>query len=92
MSKIGCYRAYLSLGFNLRYTNSIQKKNTLSHLQEKITDNCRSNNNNKKRKNMSRFKLKREVDDDLSVCMLNILPKVRSLPNLLAIDLVKVEI
>ena len=35
---------------------------------------------------------KQEVDDDLSVCMLNILPKVNSLPSLLAIILMKMEI
>ena len=33
-----------------------------------------------------------EVGDDLSVCVLNVLPKVSSLPSLLAINLVKVEI
>ena len=35
---------------------------------------------------------KQEVSNDLSVCMLNILPKVKSLLCLLAINLVKVEI
>ena len=34
---------------------------------------------------------KQEVGDDLSVCVLNILPKVSSLPSLLSINLVKVE-
>ena len=34
-------------------------------------------------------KLKQEVDDDLSVCAMNILPKVSSLPSLLAISLMK---
>ena len=38
------------------------------------------------------FKYEQEVGDNLSVCVLNILPKVSSLPNLLAINLVKVEI
>ena len=36
--------------------------------------------------------LKQEVGDDISVCTLNILHKVSSLPSLLAINLVKVEI
>ena len=35
---------------------------------------------------------KQEVDDDLSVCVMNILPKVSSLPSLLAINLMKMEI
>ena len=35
---------------------------------------------------------KQEVRDNLSVCVLNILPKVSSLPNLLAINVMKVEI
>ena len=35
---------------------------------------------------------KQEFGDDLSVCALNILPKVSSLPMLLAINLMKVEI
>ena len=35
---------------------------------------------------------KQEVDDDLSVCMMNIIPKVNSLPSLLAISLMKMEI
>ena len=38
------------------------------------------------------FKYEQEVGDNLSVCVLNILPKVSSLANLLAINLVKVEI
>ena len=38
------------------------------------------------------FQKKQEVADDLSVCVLNILPKVSSLPSLLVINLVKVEI
>ena len=37
------------------------------------------------------FKLQ-EVGDDSNVCVLNILPKVSSLPSLLAINLVKIEI
>ena len=37
-------------------------------------------------------KQKQEVCDDLGVCVLNILRKVNSLPSLLAINLVKVEI
>ena len=36
--------------------------------------------------------LKQEVGDDLSVGVLNILPKINSLPSLLHINLVKVEI
>ena len=36
--------------------------------------------------------LQQKDGDDLSVCVLNILPKVSSLPSLLAINLVKVEI
>ena len=36
--------------------------------------------------------LKQEVGDDLSIGVLNILPKVNSLPSLLSINLVKVEI
>ena len=36
-------------------------------------------------------KTEQEVCDDLSVFMLNIFPKVSSLPTLLAINLVKVE-
>ena len=35
---------------------------------------------------------KQEVGDNLSVCVMNILPKVSSLPNLLAINLMKMEI
>ena len=35
---------------------------------------------------------KQKVGDDLSVCVLHILPKVSSLPDLLAINLMKVEI
>ena len=35
---------------------------------------------------------KQEVRDNLSVCVLNILPKVSSVPNVLAINVVKVEI
>ena len=35
---------------------------------------------------------KQEVGDDLSVCMLNLLPKVSTLPRLVTINLVKVEI
>ena len=34
---------------------------------------------------------KQEVGDNLSVCVMNILPKVSSLPNLLAINLMKME-
>ena len=33
-----------------------------------------------------------EVGDDLSVCVLNILPKTNNLPSLLPINLVKVKI
>ena len=33
-----------------------------------------------------------ELGDDLSVCIMNILPKVSSLPSLLAINLTKMEI
>ena len=36
--------------------------------------------------------IKQKVDDDLSVCMLNILPEANSLTSLLAINLIKVEI
>ena len=36
-------------------------------------------------------KITQELGDDISVCVLNILPKVSSLPSLLAINLVKVE-
>ena len=35
--------------------------------------------------------IKKEVHDDLSVCVLNILSKVSNLPNLLAINIVKAE-
>ena len=35
---------------------------------------------------------KQEVGDDLGVCVMNILPKVNSLPSLLAINLKKMEI
>ena len=42
---------------------------------------------------VSSFNILQQKDgDDLSVCVLNILPKVSSLPSLLAINLVKVEI
>ena len=37
-------------------------------------------------------KKQEEVGDDLSVCMLNILSKVSSLPRLVALNLVKAEI
>ena len=37
-------------------------------------------------------KKKQEVGDDWSVCVINILPKVSSLPSLLAINLMKMEI
>ena len=36
--------------------------------------------------------MKQEVGDTLSVCVLNILPKVNSLPSLSAINLIKMEI
>ena len=36
--------------------------------------------------------MKQEFDDDLSVYLMNILPKVSSLPNLLAINFMKMEI
>ena len=36
--------------------------------------------------------LKQEVGDNLSVCVLNILPKVSSLPSSLAINLMKMEV
>ena len=36
--------------------------------------------------------VKQEVGDDLSVSVLDILPKVSSLPSLLAINLMKMEI
>ena len=36
--------------------------------------------------------LRQEVGDDLSVCVMNILPKVSSLPNSLAINLMEMEI
>ena len=35
---------------------------------------------------------KKKVGDDLSVCMMNILPKVSSLPSVLAINLMEIEI
>ena len=38
------------------------------------------------------IQIQQEVRDDLSVCVLNILPKVSSLLSLLATNLVKVEI
>ena len=38
------------------------------------------------------YKNKQDVGDELGVCVLNILPKARSLPSLLAINLVKVKI
>ena len=50
--------------------------------QSKISTNYQQNN----------FKIQQEVGEDLSICMLNILPKVISLPSWLAINLVKVEI
>ena len=37
------------------------------------------------------MQIEQEVVDDLSVCVMNILPKVRSLPSLLAINLMKME-
>ena len=37
-------------------------------------------------------KTEQEVGDGLSVCVMNILPKVNSLPSLLAINLMKMEI
>ena len=37
-------------------------------------------------------KQEEEAGDDLSVCVMNILPKVSSLPSLLAINLMKMEI
>ena len=36
--------------------------------------------------------VKQEVGGDLSVCVLDILPKVSSIPSLLAINLMKMEI
>ena len=39
-----------------------------------------------------RFQYLQEVGDDLSVCVMNILPKVSSLPSLSAINLMKMEI
>ena len=36
--------------------------------------------------------VKQEVGDDLSVCVLDIPPKVSNLPSLLAINLMKMEI
>ena len=48
---------------------------------------------NMKQQKLSQLKdIKQEVGDDLSVCMMNILPKFSSLPNLLAINLRKMEI
>ena len=35
---------------------------------------------------------KQEFGDDLSVCVLNLLPEVRTLPSLVTISLVRVEI
>ena len=37
-------------------------------------------------------KMRTEVGDDLSICVMNILPKVISLPSLLAINFRKIEI
>ena len=37
------------------------------------------------------MQIEQEVVDDLSVCVMNILPKVSSLPSLLAVNLVKME-
>ena len=36
--------------------------------------------------------MEQEVSDDLSIYMLNILPKARSLPTLLAVNLLKVDL
>ena len=48
---------------------------------------------NMKQQKLSQLKdIKQEVGDDLSVCMMNILPKFSSLPSLLAINLRKMEI
>ena len=48
---------------------------------------------NMKQQKLSQLKdIKQEVGDDLSVCMMNILPKFSSLPILLAINLRKMEI
>ena len=46
------------------------------------------------KKTVTRRKSKRKqgVGDDLSVCVLNILPKVSSLPKVLTVKLTKVEI
>ena len=44
------------------------------------------------RHNISISEKLQKVGNDLSVCVLNILPKVSSLPDLLSINLVKVEI
>ena len=38
------------------------------------------------------YKFQQEVGEDLSVYVLNILPKASSLPSLLAINLMKIEI
>ena len=43
-------------------------------------------------KEMMDSKKKKKVGDDLSVCMMNILPKVSSLPSVLAINLMEIEI
>ena len=40
---------------------------------------------------LRKIKTKQEIGDDLSTCVLNILPKVSSLPSLLAINRMKVE-
>ena len=41
---------------------------------------------------MRKREKKQEVGDDFSVCVLYILPKVSSLPSLLTINLMKIEI
>ena len=38
------------------------------------------------------FQKNPKVDDDLKVCVLNLLPRVSTVPSLVAINLVKVEI
>ena len=60
------------------YLYRYQLKNL--HLETNLNDGYEVNSN------------KQEVSDNLSGCMLNILPKVRSLPSIIAVSLMKVKI